>query len=77
MQALAAGGVAVITGAAGGIGLAVAGKLIGQGLRVVLVDRAEAVMERASELGEGATGFIVDVSDAEQVLGYATHAFEL
>jgi NAD(P)-dependent dehydrogenase (short-subunit alcohol dehydrogenase family) len=67
MDALSTGNVAVVTGAAGGIGLAVAKKLIGQGLRVALVDRADSVIERASELGDGATGFTVDVSDRAAV----------
>ena len=63
MEALAAGNLAVITGAAGGIGLAVARRLIGQGLRVCLIDRADAVQARAAELGDLATGFVIDVSD--------------
>jgi len=65
MEAFAKGNTAVITGAAGGIGLAVAKLLTGKGLRVVLVDRADAVMERAAELG--GTGFVVDVSDRAAV----------
>jgi NAD(P)-dependent dehydrogenase (short-subunit alcohol dehydrogenase family) len=67
MEALSTGNVALITGAAGGIGLAVARKLVDRGLRVVLADRADAVMERATELGERASGFIVDVSDRAAV----------
>ena len=63
MDAFAKGNIAVVTGGAGGIGFAVAKKLVGQGLRVVLVGRADTVLERATELGEGATDFIVDVSD--------------
>jgi len=63
MGALSAGNLAVVTGAAGGIGLAVAKRLLDRGLRVCLVDRTEAVKERAAELGEGAAAFVVDVSD--------------
>jgi len=63
MEALAAGNVAVVTGAASGIGLAVAKRLVGRGLKVCLVDRAETVADRAGELGEGAAGFVADVSD--------------
>ena len=67
MEALGAGNLAVVTGAAGGIGLAVAERLIGLGMRVCLVDRADSVMERASALGEAATGFVADVSDRAAV----------
>lgn len=67
MEALSKGNLALVTGAAGGIGLAVARKLVDRGLRVVLVDRAGAVMERAAELGDPATGLIVDVSDRSAV----------
>jgi NAD(P)-dependent dehydrogenase (short-subunit alcohol dehydrogenase family) len=63
MEALSAGKVAVITGAADGIGLAVARRLATQGLHVCLVDRNEAVIDRAAALGDKATGFVVDVSD--------------
>jgi NAD(P)-dependent dehydrogenase (short-subunit alcohol dehydrogenase family) len=67
MDALAKGSTAVITGAAGGIGLAVATRLIGQGMRVVMADRAPAVMERAEALGDQAKGFVLDVSDRAAV----------
>ena len=39
-----------------------------QGLKVCLVDRAETVMERAREIGDGATGFVTDVSDRAAML---------
>jgi NAD(P)-dependent dehydrogenase (short-subunit alcohol dehydrogenase family) len=71
MDALSAGNVAVVTGAASGIGLAVARRLAGQGLKVCLVDRAEAVLERAREIGDGATGFVADVSDRAAVMRLA------
>ncbi|WP_428332673.1 SDR family NAD(P)-dependent oxidoreductase [Novosphingobium sp.] len=67
MEALAAGNTAVVTGAAGGIGLAVATKLVASGMRVGLVDCADAVLQRAAELGENAAGFVVDVSDRSAV----------
>ncbi|PXA83347.1 short-chain dehydrogenase [Nostoc sp. 3335mG] len=63
MEALSTGNVAIITGAAGGIGLAVARKLVDRGLQAILVDRAETVVERAAELGDRASGFVIDVSD--------------
>jgi NAD(P)-dependent dehydrogenase (short-subunit alcohol dehydrogenase family) len=67
MKALATGNLAVVTGAASGIGLAVADRLIDRGMRVCLVDRADAVKARASALGDAATGFVVDVSDRAAV----------
>ncbi|MBB4100511.1 SDR family NAD(P)-dependent oxidoreductase [Sphingomonas kyeonggiensis] len=67
MEALGAGNLAVVTGAAGGIGLAVAERLVARGMRVYLVDRAASVTERASALGDAATGFVVDVSDRAAV----------
>lgn len=66
MSALSSGNVAVVTGAAGGIGLAVARHLAKLGLKVCLVDRSETVVDRAREL-EGAEGFVLDVSDRAAV----------
>ena len=76
MEALTAGNLAVVTGAAGGIGLAVAVKLVSQGLRVVLVDRADAVLDRAADLGEAANGFVVDVSDRSAVETLASEVLD-
>jgi NAD(P)-dependent dehydrogenase (short-subunit alcohol dehydrogenase family) len=67
MEAISAGNVALVTGAAGGIGLAVATRLAEQGMRVCLVDRSGDVVDRAAALGERAAGFIVDVSDRAAV----------
>jgi NAD(P)-dependent dehydrogenase (short-subunit alcohol dehydrogenase family) len=63
MEALAAGNIAVVTGAADGIGLAVAKRLVERGMRVCLVDRSDAVHDVAAELGGNASGNVVDVSD--------------
>lgn len=54
-----AGRVAVVTGAARGIGAAIATRLIAEGARVLLVDRSEDVLATAGALG--ATGFTADV----------------
>ena len=61
-------GVAVVTGAARGIGLATAKRFIDQGLRVAMVDRdEEALMEAASETGEKGVPLLYDISQPDQV----------
>lgn len=66
--ALAPGNLAVITGAADGIGLAAARRLAGMGLRVALVDVAEEKLEAAkAEIGNAASVHVVDVSDRAAV----------
>ena len=57
--------VAVITGAAGGIGRAIAAVLAARGARVLLTDRDPAVRAVADELGGGAEGLVHDVTDLE------------
>jgi NAD(P)-dependent dehydrogenase (short-subunit alcohol dehydrogenase family) len=60
--------VAVITGAADGIGWATAQAMAGQGWRVALLDlRADSVKARAAELGSGHLALACDVSDADSV----------
>jgi NAD(P)-dependent dehydrogenase (short-subunit alcohol dehydrogenase family) len=71
MEALSAGNLAVVTGAASGIGLAVSRRLLERGLQVCLIDRAQAVSERASDLGGAATAFVCDVSDGAAVTALA------
>ncbi|MFC4158688.1 2,3-dihydro-2,3-dihydroxybenzoate dehydrogenase [Chitinimonas lacunae] len=65
------GKVALVTGAAQGIGAAVARMLAGRGAKVALLDRqADAVEAVAASLrvdGRRALGFGVDVTDAERV----------
>lgn len=61
------GNVAIVTGAAGGIGLAAARAFAQRGMKVVLVDRTEAVQAASSEVG-GAAAFVVDVSRREAML---------
>jgi ribitol 2-dehydrogenase len=63
-----AGKVAAITGAASGIGLECARTLIGAGARVVLVDRAEEALSKASfELGDRAIPLRIDLTDPASV----------
>ncbi|MBL4916355.1 SDR family NAD(P)-dependent oxidoreductase [Szabonella alba] len=59
------GQVAVITGGAQGIGLAVAERMAASGARVVLWDQDGAMAEAsAAKLGQGAIGMQLDVTDA-------------
>ena len=56
--------VAVVTGGAGGIGLAIARRLIASGAKVSLWDLREDAIERAkAELGGAASGVAVDITD--------------
>ena len=62
------GKVAIVTGAGGGIGRAIAGRLAEEGVRVAVTDINEVAAARAaSEIGGGAMGIRIDVSDAESV----------
>ena len=73
------GKVAVITGAASGIGRALAEKCVREGMRVVLADVEELPLRRAEEelnaLGADTVAVRTDVSKAEQVEALATQAF--
>ncbi|QVQ28920.1 SDR family NAD(P)-dependent oxidoreductase [Achromobacter deleyi] len=56
--------VALVTGAAGGIGLAIARRFVDEGAHVLLADRKEAELtEAARALGERAAAFVADVTD--------------
>jgi NAD(P)-dependent dehydrogenase (short-subunit alcohol dehydrogenase family) len=80
--ALQPGGVAVITGGASGIGLAVARKLAGRGLRLVVADREgpalyQAIRDLAALAGEDAVlGFACDVAKPDEVAKLAEAAYE-
>ena len=56
-----------VTGAASGIGEAIARTFATRGWRVALIDRDEAVHELAAELGGGNAGFVVDVSSEASI----------
>jgi NAD(P)-dependent dehydrogenase (short-subunit alcohol dehydrogenase family) len=71
MNAIASGNVAVVTGAASGIGLAASQRFAAMGMRVCLVDAADTVMQAAAGIGENAAGFTVDVSDRSAVSALA------
>ncbi|MEM9796806.1 MAG: SDR family NAD(P)-dependent oxidoreductase [Pseudomonadota bacterium] len=57
--------IALVTGAAQGIGRACAEALLEDGCRVVLADIKDDVMQTAGELG--ATGYICDMGDPDQI----------
>ena len=68
------GRVAVVTGAASGIGLALSRRFLDEGMSVVMADVEQPVLDaRAGELAEVAPGRVLavhtDVSDAAQVRG--------
>jgi NAD(P)-dependent dehydrogenase (short-subunit alcohol dehydrogenase family) len=77
---IAPGKVAVITGGASGIGLAVAGQLIGRGMSVVLADidgaRLRDVEARLTEAGTGVAGTVCDTASEASVAELAEFVLE-
>ena len=60
--------VAIVTGAASGLGFAIARKLGNDGARVALLDLNESqLLSAADEIGENASPFILDLTDEAQV----------
>jgi len=74
--ALASGNLAVVTGAASGIGLAVARTLAGRGMPVVLVDRLGAALDEAAASITGATAYAADVADRAAMTDLAREVAE-
>ncbi|MFF7974832.1 SDR family NAD(P)-dependent oxidoreductase [Streptomyces sp. NPDC007905] len=78
---LRAGQVAVVTGAASGIGLATARRFASEGLKIVLADVEEAALDKAAAdlRAEGADvhARVVDVGVREQVMELADSAYEV
>ncbi|MXW85407.1 MAG: SDR family oxidoreductase [Boseongicola sp. SB0667_bin_21] len=59
--------IALITGGAQGIGHACAEALAGDGFRIILADINANVDDVALKLGQGASGFVCDMGDPEQI----------
>ena len=69
---------AAITGAASGIGLACARILIEEGVKVVLIDRAEDKLKMlCEELGENAIPLVLDLFDTSQVSSLGESIYNL
>ena len=72
-----AGQVAVVTGAASGIGLASARALVAEGARVVMVDRDEAALRTAcAPHGDAMLPLVVDLLDAQACASLVPTALE-
>ena len=78
MSACLKGRIALVTGAASGIGLECARALLAEGARVVLIDRAgDRLRALCAEMGAGAHPLVVDLMDGAQVDGMAAAIEEL
>ncbi|QDG49470.1 SDR family oxidoreductase [Persicimonas caeni] len=71
--------IAIITGAAGGIGAATAEKFLQEGAKVMLVDLDQDKLDETAaslDAGDRVATFAADVSDPEQVAGYVDACVE-
>ncbi len=68
---------ALVTGAASGIGLAIARRLAAEGARVILSDRAGPALDEAAAEIAGSTAVAADLSDRADVLSLALRAGEV
>jgi len=59
--------IALVTGAAGGIGLAIAQRFVAEGARVLLADCNPSVVAAADALGERAAAQVADITQPQQV----------
>jgi len=71
-----AGRAAIVTGAARGIGLTLARRLVDRGMRVTLLDRDPAVRARAESIGPLARGRVVDLRDIDETRAVAAATIE-
>ena len=71
-----AGGVAVVTGAAQGIGLAAARDLVQQGVNVCMVDLPGETLEQAADQVTGAQAFAADLSEPAEVSALCSEILE-
>jgi gluconate 5-dehydrogenase len=76
MSGLLDGHAGVVTGAAQGIGRALAGGLAAAGAHVALIDRQEEAVREAAEGIDGASGHAADITDAEAVTAAIDAAVE-
>ncbi|NHF62160.1 SDR family oxidoreductase [Microcella pacifica] len=69
-------GVAIVTGGSGGIGSAIARRLVSGGARVALTYRRTRPDELLTELGEAAEAHALDVADADATAAVIAQIFE-
>jgi len=73
MNALSSGNLAVVTGAASGIGLAATRRFAALGMRVCMIDRAEAMLShQAASIGGEVMPYVADVADRAAIENLAS-----